>query len=94
MMADSRNDFKLVDYRLTLVIGIVFIGIGAMARMWGMGAFGLVLLGIGLVNKSQWGKEKRWSEMTETERKRQLRGLIAVGVFGLIAIILPVALGL
>lgn len=93
-MADTRNDFKLVDYRLTLVIGIILALIGVMAKLWGMGVFGLVLLGIGLVNKSQWGKERNWSQLNEAERKRQLRGLIGVGIFGLLIIVLPVAFGL
>jgi hypothetical protein len=88
VMPDSRNDFKLVDYRLTLVLGMIFILVGALARLWGMGFFGLVMLVIGLANRKKWGKEKQWSELTQSERKGQLTAMIGMAVFGLLVIVI------
>ncbi len=93
-MASSGNDFKLVDYRLFLAVGIIFLVIGALARQWGMGAFGILLLGIALINKSKWGQEKQWSQLTADERKRQIRGLVTGAIIGLALFLLPLILGL
>lgn len=89
-MADASSDFYLVNYRLMMAVGAILGLIGGLGRLWGMVIFGLLLIVFGLANKSKWGKEKRWSELTPAQRKGQVIGLISAAVLGIAAIVVSV----
>jgi hypothetical protein len=89
-MATSR-DFVLVDYRLIFWAGLVFGFIGALGRLWGMAVFGVLLAVVGLINKRKWGKPRMWSELSPPERRKQLMGVIAFAILGLVMIVASVA---
>jgi hypothetical protein len=91
-MATNANDFQLVNYRLAVVIGIIFGLVGILSQMWGMAGFGVLLLIIGLVNKGKWGKEESWSQLSPKARKIQVISLIITAVVGLTLITVSLAL--
>jgi hypothetical protein len=91
-MGTSTTDFQLINYRLAVVVGIIFGFVGVMSQMWGMAGFGVLLLIIGLVNKKKWGKEESWSQLSPKARKTQVVSLIITGVVGLTLITISLAL--
>jgi hypothetical protein len=60
------------NYRALFAMGIIWLPVGiAMGNpgLWGMG---FVFLIIGLVNRDKWGEERKWSDLSPTERRIKL----------------------
>ena len=80
-----------VDYRTLFNMGLIFFVIGLSTNNPGMWGLGLAFFAIGLVNRKKWKKEKKWSELTERQKRFKIALLVILGLLviaGLVAFLL------
>lgn len=76
------------DYRAFFIIGVTWLPLGIATEnpaFWGMGA---IFMAVGLANRDKWKDEKRWSNLSASERGLKLMiilGLTLVITAGFVA---------
>jgi hypothetical protein len=73
-----------IDYRTLFTMGLIFFAIGMSTNNPGMWGLGLIFFAIGITNKKKWKKQRKWSEMSKSEKNIKIAILIALGVLVLV----------
>lgn len=76
------------DYRTFFNLGIIFFVIGIASQNTTMWVMGLAFLIIGLVNKDKWKKQRKWSELSDKERRYRIIILIVLGVLVMLGFVM------
>ncbi len=87
MMILARKQKRKPNYKTFFILGITWIPIGIAIDNRMFTIAGIVFMLVGLLNKSKWKKEKKWSELTPSEKKLKLIVIICLSVFILVGII-------
>ena len=82
----KRGERKEVDYYAIFTLGIIFTPVGIAVKNPGMWALGLVFMIIGLVNRDKW-KQKKWSELSEKQKKDKTIAIIVLGILALVGVV-------
>ena len=79
------------DYRTFFILGLVFFVIGLGSQNSAMWIIGLALFTIGITNKDKWKKQKKWSELSSSERNIKfliIGGVVVVLLLGVLVVFL------
>lgn len=76
-----------VDYRTIFTMGIIFFAVGLSTDNPGMWPLGLAFIALGLVNKKKWKKQRKWSEMSKSERNIKVAILAVLGILVLAGLV-------
>ena len=60
------------DYYTFFIMGIIWLGAGIPLGNYALSAMGAVFMVVGLLNRDKWKKQKKWSELTEEERRLKI----------------------
>ena len=87
MMILTRKQKRKPNYKTFFILGITWIpmGIAIDNRMFTIA--GIIFMLVGLLNKSKWKKERKWNELTPSEKKFKLIVIISLSVLLLLGII-------
>jgi len=85
-IARNRGQRIEPDYRVFFILGITWLPLGIATDNPGFLGLGAVFMVIGLVNRSKWKKEPKWSELDP--EKRRTKFLIILGITVLLAIVI------
>jgi hypothetical protein len=68
------------NYKAFFIMGITWIPLGIVLENHGFWGIGLVFMIIGIVNRSKWKDEPKWSELTPEAKRTKLMMIIGLGV--------------
>jgi predicted membrane channel-forming protein YqfA (hemolysin III family) len=83
----KRKEAFQTNYRTLFFIGMVWLPLGIAlknAALWGLG---LVFLIAGLVNRSKWQEEKKWSDLTLSQKRIKLAFVVGVAILILVTFV-------
>ena len=89
-----RGESREPNYRAFFVMGITWLPIGIATDNYAFSFMGLAFLIIGLANRDKWKDEKKWSDLSPSERNIRLvlvGGLMLLLVIGVAAYLLAKA---
>jgi hypothetical protein len=66
---------RKTNYKTLFIIGISWIPLGLATDNSAFWVIGMVLVGVGLVNKNKWEDEKGWQELNPKERKLKITAI-------------------
>lgn len=73
------------DYYGLFTFGVLWLFLGIPIKNYALSIMGFVFLTIGLANKSKWEKNrKRWSNLTEEQKKIRIFLIIGLGILVLL----------
>ena len=84
-----KNGMK-PNYRALFIIGICWIPLGIATENMAFTAVGAIMTVFGLFNKSKWKQERKWSELTETEKKIKLILIAILSILIIAGIVLMI----
>lgn len=68
------------NYKVLFIIGTTWLPLGVALKNPGFIIGGLILIIIGMKNKDQWRDEKKWSEMSEQEKRVKVAIIVLLGL--------------
>jgi len=69
------------DYRALFIMGVIWLPAGIIIKNYILSAMGVVFMVAGLIHKKDWKKNRRrWSDLTEGERKLKIFIMIVLAV--------------
>ena len=80
----QRKKRQTTNYRALFIIGISFLPVGIATKNPGIWIMGLIFLIISLVNRKEWQSEKKWTELSMSDKALRLT-LMIVGFLLLVA---------
>tara|TARA_Y100000310_G_scaffold318555_1_gene372802 strand:- start:1759 stop:2106 length:348 start_codon:yes stop_codon:yes gene_type:complete len=79
------------DYRTLFTLGLVFFVIGLGSQNSVMWILGLVFFIVGMAKKDKWKKQKKWSELSSSERNIKfliIGGVVVALLLGILVVFL------
>jgi len=71
-IARKSSDKYHKNYKTFFILGIVWLPIGISTDNPGLWILGIIFLSIGLLNRSKWQDQPKWSELPPDQRKIKL----------------------
>ena len=85
VIAINRNKGEKIepDYRVFFILGITWLPIGIATDNLGLLEMGAIFMVVGLINRSKWKEEPKWSELDPEKRRTKI--LVILGLTTLLA---------
>jgi uncharacterized membrane protein len=68
------------DYRVFFILGITWLPLGISTDNFAFLVMGIVFMIIGIANKDKWPEEKKWSELSSSERSKRLMIILGLAL--------------
>lgn len=68
----NRKEGVEPDYRTFFTMGVIFLPLGIASDNYAFLIMSMVFIAIGLVNRSKWKDEPKWSELPDRQRRLKL----------------------